>query len=99
VLINFVVVLYSLAILFVLCHSFFDAHLIFHYLRANKNEKALPYNNDFTPFVTIQLPVYNEMLVVERLIEAVAAIDYPKDRFEIQVLDDSTDWKRPKENT
>jgi len=43
------------------------------------------------PFVTIQLPIYNEMYVVERLIESVAAFDYPKDRFEIQVLDDSTD--------
>lgn len=43
------------------------------------------------PFVTIQLPVYNEMYVVERLISAVCKIDYPMDRFEIQVLDDSTD--------
>jgi len=43
------------------------------------------------PRVTIQLPVYNEMYVVERLIDAVARIDYPPDRLEIQVLDDSTD--------
>lgn len=43
------------------------------------------------PNVTIQLPVYNEMYVVERLIQSVTEIDYPKDRFEIQVLDDSTD--------
>jgi cellulose synthase/poly-beta-1,6-N-acetylglucosamine synthase-like glycosyltransferase len=43
------------------------------------------------PRVTIQLPVFNEMYVVERLIEAVSAIDYPRDRLEIQVLDDSTD--------
>src|ERR1700716_1100619 len=43
------------------------------------------------PRVTIQLPVYNEMYVVERLIEAVCRIDYPRDRLEIQVLDDSTD--------
>src|SRR3954469_4957077 len=43
------------------------------------------------PRVTIQLPVYNEMYVVERLIEAVCAIEYPRDRLEIQVLDDSTD--------
>ena len=41
--------------------------------------------------VTVQLPVYNERYVVERLIEATAALDYPKDRMEIQVLDDSTD--------
>ncbi len=43
------------------------------------------------PIVTVQLPVYNEMYVVERLIDAVCAIDYPRDRFEVQVLDDSTD--------
>ncbi|HXF69717.1 MAG TPA: glycosyltransferase [Thermoflexus sp.] len=43
------------------------------------------------PFVTIQLPIYNEGKVVERLLEAVVALDYPQDRLEIQVLDDSTD--------
>ncbi len=43
------------------------------------------------PFVTIQLPIYNELYVVERLIDAVAAFDYPKERFEIQILDDSSD--------
>lgn len=43
------------------------------------------------PFVTLQLPVYNERHVIERLIDHVAALDWPEDRFEIQVLDDSTD--------
>ncbi|HEY7159699.1 MAG TPA: glycosyltransferase, partial [Acidobacteriota bacterium] len=43
------------------------------------------------PRVTVQLPIYNEMYVVERLIDAVCNIDYPLDRFEVQVLDDSTD--------
>jgi cellulose synthase/poly-beta-1,6-N-acetylglucosamine synthase-like glycosyltransferase len=43
------------------------------------------------PFVTVQLPIYNEMYVVERLIDCIAAFDYPRDRFEIHVLDDSTD--------
>lgn len=43
------------------------------------------------PHVTVQLPLFNEMYVVERLVKAVAEIDYPRDRFEIQVLDDSTD--------
>jgi cellulose synthase/poly-beta-1,6-N-acetylglucosamine synthase-like glycosyltransferase len=41
--------------------------------------------------VTIQLPLYNELYVVERLIDSVCEIDFPKDRMEIQVLDDSTD--------
>lgn len=43
------------------------------------------------PAVTVQLPVFNERYVVERLLDAVARLEYPKDRFEIQVLDDSTD--------
>ncbi|HPA20227.1 MAG TPA: glycosyltransferase [Verrucomicrobiae bacterium] len=43
------------------------------------------------PFITVQIPLYNEMYVAGRLLDAVAAIDYPRDRLEIQVLDDSTD--------
>ncbi|HYG68658.1 MAG TPA: cellulose synthase family protein [Anaeromyxobacteraceae bacterium] len=43
------------------------------------------------PRVTIQLPIFNEMYVTERLIDAVCRIDYPRDRLEVQVLDDSTD--------
>ncbi len=43
------------------------------------------------PFVTIQLPLYNEKYVVERLIDNMVLMDYPHDRFEIHVLDDSTD--------
>jgi cellulose synthase/poly-beta-1,6-N-acetylglucosamine synthase-like glycosyltransferase len=46
------------------------------------------------PPVTVQLPIYNEQYVVERLIAAACALDYPRDRLEIQVLDDSTDETR-----
>jgi cellulose synthase/poly-beta-1,6-N-acetylglucosamine synthase-like glycosyltransferase len=46
------------------------------------------------PFVTIQLPIYNEMYVADRLIDAVCRMDYPPELFEIQVLDDSTDETR-----
>jgi cellulose synthase/poly-beta-1,6-N-acetylglucosamine synthase-like glycosyltransferase len=44
--------------------------------------------------ITVQLPIYNERLVVDRLLDSVAALDYPADRLEIQVLDDSTDETR-----
>lgn len=47
-----------------------------------------------TPSVLVQLPLYNERYVAERLIRAVAALDYPADRLQIQVLDDSTDETR-----
>ncbi len=43
------------------------------------------------PRVTVQLPLYNEATVARRLIEATGSLDYPKDKLEIQVLDDSTD--------
>ncbi len=46
---------------------------------------------DAWPRVTVQLPIFNEMYVVERLIDAAAALDYPRDRLQVQVLDDSTD--------
>ncbi|MCC6501157.1 MAG: glycosyltransferase family 2 protein [Anaerolineales bacterium] len=53
--------------------------------------EPLPLNTEALPFVTVQLPIYNELYVAERLIESAAALDYPPSRFEIQVLDDSTD--------
>ncbi len=46
------------------------------------------------PRVTVQLPIYNEVYVVERLLRAVAAIRYPRELLEIQILDDSTDETR-----
>ncbi len=46
------------------------------------------------PFVTIQLPIFNEQYVVDRLVDACCRLEYPRDRFEIQLLDDSTDETR-----
>jgi len=46
------------------------------------------------PHITIQLPIFNERFVVKRLIDAACAVDYPRDKLEIQVLDDSTDETR-----
>lgn len=89
--VNIILVLYALAILFVLIHSLFDAHLIYHYLHSFKKKPQIFYPEDFIPFVTVQLPVYNELYVVERLIDAVVSIEYPTDKIEIQILDDSTD--------
>jgi len=50
---------------------------------------------DELPLVTIQLPLYNEKYVVERLIEETLRMDYPKGRLQVQVLDDSTDETHP----
>lgn len=49
------------------------------------------YSEENLPRITVQLPLFNELYVVERLVKAVTEIDYPRDKFEIQVLDDSTD--------
>jgi cellulose synthase/poly-beta-1,6-N-acetylglucosamine synthase-like glycosyltransferase len=69
-------------------------HLVFLYLK-NKHRTFLPKAKfDVLPKVTVQLPIYNEMYVVERLVEAVCRMDYPRDLLEIQVLDDSTDGTR-----
>lgn len=77
-----------LAILLFSGHAFIMLYLI----RKSKDVRPeIPGKSDDTPYVTIQLPVYNEMYVVERLIDAVCNIDYNKALLEIQVLDDSTD--------
>ncbi len=65
--------------------------MLYYYVKTQKivnPEEKIP---DKLPFVTIQLPLFNEYYVVERLIEAVCNIDYPKELLEVQVLDDSTD--------
>ncbi len=79
----------SLSILFLFgLHGF----VMMFYHRKYGHKNPVP-KNDYTEdaIVTIQLPLYNEMYVVERLIDSVCEIDYPKDKMEIQVLDDSTD--------
>jgi cellulose synthase/poly-beta-1,6-N-acetylglucosamine synthase-like glycosyltransferase len=61
----------------------------------NRDKVPVPVNRfDELPRVTLQLPIYNEMYVVDRLIQSVCRMDYPRDRFEVQVLDDSTDETR-----
>ncbi len=58
---------------------------------SHSSEPPAQFDEDKLPFVTIQLPMFNEQFVVDRLIDACCRIQYPRDRFEIQVLDDSTD--------
>ncbi len=70
-------------------------NLLFNYISAQKKQNQGPEfdlaDPEEVPYVTIQLPVFNEMYVMERLLKNIALIDYPKDKLEIQVLDDSTD--------
>src|SRR6476620_4339691 len=63
------------------------------YLYYKKKDKATKPPQPFTelPSVTIQLPIFNEQYVVDRLLQAVCRIDYPRAKLDIQLLDDSTD--------
>ena len=73
------------------CYGLHRYLMIFLYYKYRK-QKILPTGQfSVLPRVTVQLPLYNEMYVAERLLNAVVALDYPQDKLEIQVLDDSTD--------
>jgi cellulose synthase/poly-beta-1,6-N-acetylglucosamine synthase-like glycosyltransferase len=65
--------------------------MVYLYYKHQKDKPKLKGKLDPLPRVTIQLPVYNEMYVIRRLITASCNIDYPKELLDIQVLDDSTD--------
>ena len=94
---SIVIVIYSIALLLIFAYALAQLNLLLNYLRARskKDKDDSPKydlsNSDEVPRVTIQLPVYNEMYVMERLLDNIAKIEYPKDKLEIQVLDDSTD--------
>jgi cellulose synthase/poly-beta-1,6-N-acetylglucosamine synthase-like glycosyltransferase len=69
-------------------------YLVYLYTK-NRDQVPVPAGTfDPLPVITVQLPVFNEMYVVDRLIGAVSRLDYPRERLEIQVLDDSTDETR-----
>ena len=90
-----IIVIYSIALLLIFLYALAQLNLLFNYLKARKQtQNGLVFDfakEDEIPFVTIQLPVYNELYVMERLLDNIALIEYPKDKLEIQVLDDSTD--------
>jgi cellulose synthase/poly-beta-1,6-N-acetylglucosamine synthase-like glycosyltransferase len=66
--------------------------LCYLYFKHRKKYSSNPPNHfDELPQVTIQLPIFNEQFVIDRLVEAVCALEYPREKLEIQVLDDSTD--------
>ncbi|MBI4477131.1 MAG: glycosyltransferase [Acidobacteria bacterium] len=66
-------------------------YLVYLYMKHKDEQPVAPGVLDPLPVVTIQLPIFNEMYVADRLIQSVSRLDYPRDRLEIQVLDDSTD--------
>lgn len=86
-----VIALYLVILSILGAYGFHRAHLLILYYRYRRRAPEPVKQFDDLPLVTVQLPMFNEMYVAERLLESVAQLDYPKDRLEIQVLDDSTD--------
>jgi cellulose synthase/poly-beta-1,6-N-acetylglucosamine synthase-like glycosyltransferase len=87
--------IYLLSMFGILAYCLLQLSLAVIYLKKKPayeiKRKTKPLDIKNAPHVTIQLPIYNELYVVDRLLNTIAAIDYPKDKLEIQVLDDSTD--------
>jgi cellulose synthase/poly-beta-1,6-N-acetylglucosamine synthase-like glycosyltransferase len=84
--VSYLVILLSLAV-----YGFHRSTLVYFYYKYKDRQPKPGQQFDELPRVTVQLPLFNEMYVAPRLLDAVAKIDYPRDRFEVQVLDDSTD--------
>jgi cellulose synthase/poly-beta-1,6-N-acetylglucosamine synthase-like glycosyltransferase len=83
--------LYSLAVLALSVYGFYGLVLTVIYWIWGRRVPSTPPAPAVWPVVTVQLPIFNEYDMLERLVGAVAAFDYPRDRLEVQVLDDSTD--------
>ncbi len=85
---------YFLVLLVLAAYGMHRYQLVYYYLKyRHRAPKPAPPQAEW-PTVTIQLPIFNERYVIERLIESVAQFDYPRERLQVQVLDDSTDQTR-----
>ena len=87
-------VFYCITTLFIFCYTLLQFHLTVTYIKFKKKKNktpVVPVLSKENIYVTVQLPLYNEPYVTERLINAVCAFDYPKHLLEIQILDDSND--------
>ena len=86
-----ILVLYFFVLGVLALYGWHRYYLVYLYMKHRDKVPAEVRSHSVLPRVTIQLPIYNELYVVDRLIDAVCQIDYPRDHLEIQVLDDSTD--------
>jgi cellulose synthase/poly-beta-1,6-N-acetylglucosamine synthase-like glycosyltransferase len=91
---TFTLAAYFFVLIILAVYGWHRYYLVYLYLKNRDKEPKPGPALDPTPTVTIQLPLYNEMYVADRLIDAVCAIEHPRERLEIQVLDDSTDETR-----
>ena len=88
----FFIIIYSVCSVSIFFFSLIQLDLFLNYKKSKTKAKNIiltKFKN--LPFVTVQLPIYNEQNVINRLLVAVVNMDYPSDKIEIQVLDDSDD--------
>src|SRR6266567_8302672 len=88
---TFTLAAYFFVLIILAVYGWHRYYLVYLYMSNRDKEPQQGPALDPLPVVTIQLPLYNEMYVADRLIDAVCRIDYPRELLEIQVLDDSTD--------
>jgi cellulose synthase/poly-beta-1,6-N-acetylglucosamine synthase-like glycosyltransferase len=86
-----ILVLYFFVLSILAIYGWHRYYLVYLYMKHKDQAPAPPEPMTVCPPVTVQLPIYNEMYVADRLIDAVCEMDYPRELLEIQVLDDSTD--------
>ncbi|HSC27731.1 MAG TPA: cellulose synthase family protein [Vicinamibacterales bacterium] len=88
---TFILVLYFFVLSILAIYGWHRYYLVYLYMKHRGNVPPPAPDLRVLPTVTVQLPIFNEMYVADRLIDAVCRMDYPRERLEIQVLDDSTD--------
>src|SRR3954469_5218252 len=86
-----ILVLYFFVLSILAIYGWHRYYLVYLYTKHKDQAPVAPCELPNLPRVTVQLPIFNEMYVADRLIDAVCELDYPADLLEIQVLDDSTD--------
>ena len=88
-------IVYSISLILVLFYSLSQLNLLWNYVQYKKKKEKHPLldltKSESVPLITIQLPVFNELYVMERLLKCINQIEYPREKLEVQVLDDSTD--------
>ncbi|HYW34477.1 MAG TPA: cellulose synthase family protein [Balneolaceae bacterium] len=89
------IALYAFGLTAIFVYTIAQVHLVYHYLKGTSRKKPKvnwsEKSSEAFPMVTVQLPIYNERYVVDRLLDAVTNFNWPKEKLQIQVLDDSTD--------
>ena len=90
-----ILIIFTFLLFVIFLYSLSQLNLLWNYLKKrtpNNTSQKCHFSDPLKiPYVTIQLPVFNEKPVIERLLKNISQIDYPKEKLEIQVLDDSTD--------